>query len=243
MQSNVDDVTETRAMRERFPKPSIGAAAFQATTIVLFNVYLLRLVLGGDISPLALAAFAILDIVALSLIGNLAVLVIPKEARVGDPMNDRVALKLTILVLFFAFFVAIYYASVQFDAPPMARFLHASSVADAFTQLHIGQPLLVSAALTASVTVQDLLRWRRSGGLFVPGYAVPGAAKFLTLMVTPIPAVLISDQFLDKGPSAAAIAWGVTYVAIKCAFELLMLAFQCSKALDAPADGDRRRGE
>ncbi len=65
--------------------------------ILLFNGYMLDLVLAGDLSPVSLAVFAILDIIALSAIGNLAVLAIPVASRVGNPMNDQPLKKIAMI--------------------------------------------------------------------------------------------------------------------------------------------------
>ena len=94
MKKPVDDATARAALRQRFPKPSTPAAAFQFASILGSNAYLLYLVMAKQASPASLVAFNVLELILLSVIAHTVLLCVPKAARMpgaeGQPIGARI---------------------------------------------------------------------------------------------------------------------------------------------------------
>lgn len=218
----MSDAAEMAALRERFPKLPPLAAGYQALTIVGTNGYLLYLLLHGEATPTGLALFGVLELVAWSVIANAALIPVPKELRVGSP-DMPLAGRVLAIVAFSAFLCGIAWVCVP-DREHAEQLLHAPDPLAAFVDLHILWPLLASAVFAASASISDLARWRRIGGAFVTGTAMAASSKFLTAIVAPIAAKLLTGSSGDSAHRA--LVWGCIYLAVKCAAELLMLAWQ-----------------
>lgn len=221
-----DSAAELAAVRQRFPKPGAPAAIYQAASILVINGYLVHLVASGQSSPVGIAVFNIGELIVLSVIAHLALIGVPKQARLGDDGNSNPLQKIVVIALSLVWLSGIYYVSISFDTVHIQRLREARGVYKALDGLHILWPLLLSAVACAAATFADRLRWRRRGGIFVPEYAMSAAPKILTLVIAPIPAVLISESFLKNNLASALLAWSLVYLGIKAAFELLILAWQ-----------------
>jgi hypothetical protein len=110
----------------------------------------------------------------------------------------------------------------------------------ALRELYILWPLLTSAALAASVSLGDRWRWSRTGGSFVNGTAMQAAPKFITAVVAPVVALLLSDHAYMMDSTRGAIVWCIVYLALKSALELLFLAGHFFGMLDAGPRGGIR---
>lgn len=220
------NAAELAALRQRFPKPSPPAALYQCVTILLVNGYLLYLVVTGQSSPVAIAAFNLCELILLSIIAHLALIPVPKEQRFGVDPKQSIVQKIMVMALSLVWLGGIYYVSIGWDRAQIDRLRQAPNLFAAFDDMHILWPLVLSGVATAVATARDLMRWRAKGGMFVPEYALSGAPKILTLVLAPIPAVLIGEPYLKTGLAAAEVAWCVVYLAVKSIAELGILAFQ-----------------
>jgi hypothetical protein len=219
------DATEMSALRQRFPKPTAATAAFQALSIVATNAYLLYLVLRHESSPVAIALYSVLELILLSLITNIALTGVPKELRVGSP--DIPIVKRILAILFMsALLCGVFWLSVGDDRERIDALRHARNPIAALGEMNILWPLLVMAGLAVFGSIGDRLRWQRSGGPFVTGAAMAAAPKFMTAIVGPIAAAMLSAGISGLDDAQRAIAWCVVYLAIKSALELLVLAWQ-----------------
>lgn len=218
----MSDAVETAALRERFPKLSPVAAAYQALTIVGTNGYLLYLLLMGEASPTAFALFGVLELIAWSVIANTALIPVPKEQRVGSP-DMPLSNRIMVIVAFSAFLGGIAWACVP-DGEHIDQLLHSPNPIAALADLHILWPLLASVVFAIFGSLTDLARWRRLGGPFVTGTAMAASSKFLTAIVAPVAANVLSGSSADAMHKA--LVWSCIYLAIKCAAELLILWWQ-----------------
>lgn len=219
----MSDAAEMTALRQRFPKLAPLSAAYQALTIFGTNAYLLYLLLRGEGTPSAFALYGVLELVAWSVIANTALMPVPKDLRVGSPDMPLIGRIMTIAA-FSAFLGGIAWACVP-DREHIDQLLHAPDPFAALSDLHILWPLLASVALAASGSIGDLMRWRGTGGPFVTGTAMAASSKFITAIVAPIAAMMLSDALADTAAHKA-LVWSSAYLAIKCASELLMLGWQ-----------------
>ena len=237
------DAAEMAALRQRFPKLPPAAVAYQSVAIVATNAFLLYLVVAGKSSPVAIAAYGIVELIALSVIAHLALIPVPKELRVGDP-DMPIVQRISVIGLSLIWLAGIYYVSLCVDIDRLRQTLHTAGVLTALEDLNILWPLLISAALAAFGMLGDWSDWHRRGGMFVPKLAMSAAPKILTLIVAPIPAVLIAEAWAKSHPGTAAIAWSLVYLAIKAIAELGMLAWQAIGMPESTPDADklRRRG-
>lgn len=218
----MSNAVEMAAMRQRFPKLPPLTAAFQGFTIVATNAYLLYLLLRGEVTPTALAAYGVLELVGWSVIANTALIPVPKNLRVGSPDMPLVS-RILAIVAVSVFLGGIAWMTVP-DRADAERLLHTRDPLAALGELNILLPLSISIGLAAFGSLGDLLRWRRSGGPFVTGTAMAAAAKILTAIVAPTVAAVMSGSSAD--PVHKALVWSYIYLAIKCAAELLMLVWQ-----------------
>jgi hypothetical protein len=215
----MSETAEMAALRQRFPKMPPITAAFQALTIVATNTYLLYLLLHDEGSPTAFALFGVLELVAW--IANTALIPVPKELRVGSPDIPLIT-RITVIIAFSAFLLGIAWLSVP-DREHVDQLLHAGNPLAMLDELHILWPLLASIAFAASGSFSDLMRWRQVGGPFVTGTAMAASGKFITAIVAPIAAAMLSGS----GDAAhKAMVWSSIYLAIKSGSELLMLWWQ-----------------
>ena len=225
MDNALEKDAELAALRKRFPKPTNAAAAFQAATILGINGYLAYLVANGSASPVSIAAFNLGELVLLSVIAHLALIPVPNESRMSDARSGPLLQKIVVMALGVAWLGGVYAISVSIDTPHIAQIRQAPGLLAALVSLNVATPLLTGLA-TAFGTFNDLMRWRSKGGLFVPQYAMSAAPKILTLIIAPIPAVLVAAKYAKTDLAMALIVWCAVYIAIKTAFELLILAFQ-----------------
>ena len=179
-----DDVHEPAtadddALRQRFPKPTLPAAIYQALTIVGMNAYLLYLVVAHQSSPVAIALFAVLELISMSLIMNLALIGVPQPLRVGNP-DMPIPKRLFAIAFVSAGLLGIAWFGVINDRERIVELIRQRDPIAALRELHILWPLLASAALSASVALGDRQRWSRTGGSFVNGTAMQAAPKFIT---------------------------------------------------------------
>ena len=218
----MSNAAEMAALRQRFPKLPTSTAAFQAFTIVATNGYLLYLLLQGEATPTAFALYGVLELIAWSLIANLSLIPVPKDLRVGSP-DIPLANRIVAIVAISAFLAGIAWVTVP-DRADAERLLHVRDPLATLSELHVLWPLLATVVLAASGSIGDLLRWRRSRGAFVAGTTMAATAKFITAIVAPIVAAVISGS--PGGAAHKAFAWSCIYLAVKCAAELLMLGWQ-----------------
>lgn len=219
----MSDAAEMAALRQRFPKLAPIPAAYQALTILGTNAYLLYLLLRGEGSPSAFALYGVLELIAWSVIANTALIPVPKDLRVGSP-DVPLAGRIVAIAAFSAFLGGIAWMCVP-DREHIDQLLHAHDPVTALSDLHILWPLLASAALAAFGSIGDLMRWRAGGGPFVTGTAMAASSKFITAIVAPIAAVILSGAFAGAAAHRAMV-WSSAYLAIKCAAEFLMLGWQ-----------------
>lgn len=212
----MSDTVEMAEMRKRFQKPSPPAAAYQALVILAMNGYLLDLLLHGEASPTGLALYGALELIAWSLIANLALIPVPKDLRVGSPDVPFVT-RVFAIVAVSAVLCGIALVVVP-DREHVEQVLHTRDPLTTLQELHILWPLLASIALAAFGSIGDLLRWRRTGGPFVTGTAMAGASKFLTAIAGVAAAAMVGGS--------NAMRWSIVYLVCKSGFELLMLWWQ-----------------
>jgi hypothetical protein len=232
--------TDDDALRQRFPKPTLPAAIHQGLTIVGMNAYLLYLVVEQQSSPVAIALFAVLELISMSLITNLALIGVPQPLRVGSsamPIPKRIFA----IAFVSAGLLGIAWFGVSNDRERIIDLIRQRDPIGALRELHILWPLLTSAALAASVSLGDRLRWSRTGGSFVNGTAMQAAPKFITAVIAPVVAPLLSDHAYMMDSTRGAIVWCIVYLAIKSALELLFLAGHFFGMLDAGPRGGKRR--
>jgi hypothetical protein len=217
----MSDAAEMAAMRQRFGKLAPPAAAYQAFTILATNAYLLYLLVQGEASPTGFAIYGVLELIAWSVIANLALIPVPKELRVGSP-DVPLGTRIGVVIVFAGFFGGIAWLSVP-DREHIEQLLQNRNPLAGLSDLHILWPLLASIAFAASGSIGDLLRWRRVGGPFVTGTAMAASSKFLTAIVAPVVAAVMSGA----GEAAhKALLWTIIYLVLKSAFELLILGWQ-----------------
>ena len=220
------DAAELAALRKRFPKPTNAGAAFQVATILLVNGYLVYLVAIGQLSPVGIAAFNLAELIALSVIAHLALLAVPTASRLSDSQSGSLVQKIVMMAVGLGYLGAVYSLSVGIDRVHIEQLRQAPSLLAAAQSLNIAMPLLLTSLATAFATANDLMRWRAKGGLFVPQYAMSGAPKILTLIIAPIPAVLIAKGYAKADLATGLLVWCAVYIGIKTLFEFLILAFQ-----------------
>jgi hypothetical protein len=225
MKSSPSNADEMAALRQRFPKPSPATAAFQALSIVVMNAYLLYLVLQHESSPVAIAVYSVLELILLSIITNVALTGVPKELRVGSP-DIPVLQRVVVIAAMSAFLSFIFWLSVGGDEEHIDQLRHAANPMDALQALNILWPLLAMAGLAVFGSISDRLRWQAQGGPFVTGAALSAAPKFMTAIVGPIAAVLLSGGLSGANRIHAAVIWCVVFLVTKSALELLILAWQ-----------------
>jgi len=234
----MSDAAEMAALRERFPKLPPLAAAYQGLTILATNAYLLYLLLHDEGSPVAFALFGVLELVAWSVIANSALYPVPKNQRVGSPdvpLSTRVAA----IVFFSAFLLGIAWLCVP-DREHIDALVQTRNPLVTLEELHILWPLLATIAFAGSGSINDLMRWRRIGGPFVTGTAMAASSKFITAIVAPVAAAMLSGS----GDAAhKAIVWSSIYLAIKSGAELLMLGWQSIGMPDRPAESREPRAK
>jgi hypothetical protein len=218
---------EMAALRQRFPKPGAAAAVFQVATILSVNGYLVYLVATGQTSPVGIAVFNLAELVVLSAVSHLVLIAVPRDSRIGDAGTGGIAQKLIVMLLSLLWLDGIYWLSVSFDRAHIAQLRNAPDPLVALADLHILWPLLFSAGMIVFATLGDFARWRRKRGLFVPEYAMSAAPKILTLLLAPIPALLVSEHFQKTNLDDALLAWSATYLGLKCLFELGLFAWRC----------------
>ena len=212
----MSDAAEMAQMRKRFQRPSPSAAAYQALTILATNGYLLYLLLQGEASPTGLTLYGVLELVAWSVIANLALIPVPKELRVGSP-DVPLATRAIVMLAVPAFLLTIALVVVP-DREHVGRVLHTRDPLRTLDELHILWPLLISSAMATFGSLGDLLRWRQTGGPFVTGTSMAAASKFLTAIVGVAAAALVGGT--------DAVLFSTVYLVCKSAFELLMLWWQ-----------------
>jgi hypothetical protein len=218
----MSNAAEMAALRQRFAKLPPFTAASQALTIFATNAYLLYLLVQGEASPTGFALYGVLELVAWSIIANAALIPVPKNLRVGSP-DVPVSTRIAAIVFFSAFLGGIAWFSVP-DREHFEQLLQTRDPLVGLRELHILWPLLVSIGFAASGSIADFMRWRRVGGPFVTGTAMAASSKFLTGIVAPIAAAVLSGSFSDAGRKA--LIWSIIYLVLKAAFELLMLVWQ-----------------
>jgi hypothetical protein len=213
----MSDAAEMAEMRKRFQRPSPSAAAYQALTILATNGYLLYLLLQGEASPTGFTLYGVLELVAWSIIANLALIPVPKDLRVGSP---DVPLMTRIVVMFAVpAFLLVIALTVVPDREHVQQVLHTTGDPLAtLDELHILWPLLASIAMATIGSIGDLLRWRQTSGPFVTGTSMAAASKFLTAIVGVAAAALIGGT--------NALLFSIVYLVCKSGFELLMLWWQ-----------------
>jgi hypothetical protein len=220
--SNPDEMT---ALRQRFPKPAPMAAAFQALSIVVMNGYLLYLVVQHASSPVAIALYSVLELIVLSIITNVALTGVPKALRVGSP-DMPIWKRVLAIAVVSAFLCGIFWLSVGGDQEHIDQLRHAANPVDALRALNIFWPLLAMTGLAVFGSIGDRLRWQARGGPFVTGAAMSAAPKFMTAIVGPIAAAMVSGGLSGENRAHSAILWCIVFLAIKSALELLLLAWQ-----------------
>jgi hypothetical protein len=225
MKSSPANADEMTALRKRFGKPTPATAAFQALSIVVMNAYLLYLVLQHESSPVAIAVYSVLELVLLSIITNAALTGVPKELRVGSP-DMPVLQRALVIVVMSAFLCFIFWLSVGGDQEHIDQLRQAANPIDALRELNILWPLLAMAGLAVFGSISDRMRWQAQGGPFVTGAALSAAPKFLTAIVGPIVAGMLSGGLSGANWAHAAVIWCIVFLAIKSALELLILAWQ-----------------
>jgi len=213
------------ALRKRFGRPTPATAAFQALSIVVMNAYLLYLVVQHASSPVAIALYSALELILLSIITNVALTGVPKELRVGSPDMPVLKRVLAIAVMS-AILCFIFWLSVRGDHEHIDQLRHAANPVAALRALNVLWPLLAMAGLAVFGSIGDRLRWQARGGPFVTGAALSAAPKFMTAIVGPIAAGMLSGGLSGENPAHAAIVWCIVFLAIKSALELLVLAWQ-----------------
>ena len=167
--------------------------------------------------------FAVLELIAMSLIANLALIGVPQPLRVGSPAMP-IPKRIFAITFVSAGLLGIAWFGVSNDRERIVELIRQRDPIGALVELHILWPLLASAALAASVALGDRLRWRSTGGSFVTGTAMQAAPKFITAVIAPVVALLLSDHAYMMDTTRGAIVWCIIYLAIKSAFELLFLA-------------------
>jgi len=218
----MSDTAEMAALRQRFPKQPPLAAAYQALTVLGTNAYLFYLLLQGEGSPTAFALFGVLELIAWSIVANTALIPVPKELRVGSPDMPLLG-RIVVIAAFSAFLLGVAWMCVP-DREHFDELLHRRDPIAALRDLHILWPLLATIAFAASGSISDLMRWRRAGGPFVTGTAMAASSKFITAIVAPVVAVVLTGSSADAAHRA--MVWSLIYLTIKCGAELLMLGWQ-----------------
>ena len=144
MKSSPSNADEMTALRERFPRPTLAAAAFQALSIVVMNAYLLYLVVQHESSPVAIAVYSVIELIILSIITNVALTGVPKVLRVGSP-DLPISQRVVAIVAISAFLCFVFWLSVGGDEEHMDQLRRAANPVDALRELNILWPLLASS--------------------------------------------------------------------------------------------------
>lgn len=235
------DAAELAALRKRFPKPTNAGAAFQVATILVINGYLAYLVARHELSPLAIAVFSLAELGVMIVIAQLAHLGVPRESRLSDARHTPLQ-KIFSLAFLLLWLGVVYFLCLSLDTRHIQELRAAPTLLAAWQSLNITLPLLLTAGVTAFGTVSDLLRWRGTGGLFVPSYALSAAPKILTALFAPIPAALIAASYAKVDLATGLTIWSLVYLAIKTLSEFLILAFQYFGMPEAQPKTYRARG-
>jgi len=218
------DAVEMAALRARFPKPAPGAAAFQALSIVATTGYLAYLVHVGESSPVAIAAFGVLELIGHSLIANVAMLSVPKASRVGVP-DMPLPKRLAGMAVLIGWLVGVGWLGVGGDAQHVAVVHRAHDPLAALEELNVLRPLALALLLAAVSVIADRVRWSVHRGPFVNGLAMGGVAKFLTAAIAPMLAFILVNW--DAWSQTRAVAtWCAIYLGMRCVLELLLLWWQ-----------------
>jgi len=227
MKKPVDDATARAALRQRFPKPSTPAAAFQFASILGSNAYLLYLVMAKQASPASLVAFNVLELILLSVIAHTVLLFVPKAARMPGAEGQPIGARIFTLAFAVVWLYGVYSLSLTIDKKNLDLLAHLPGWIERLEAMHILVPLALSVVLTIIGALGDWFGWRRRGGMFIPQWAMSGAPKILTLVLAPIVAMFVGGAFVSRDAEFALIAWSGTYLAVKTGAELLILAWQC----------------
>ncbi len=227
----LSDTEEMAAIRQRFGKPTLGTAIYMALVSVATNAYLLHLVNNGEASRVGIALYAVLELIAYSLIANTTMAAVPKELRVGSP-DIPVLQRIFAIVVVSAILCGIAGFSVRGDSEHLDMLLHSHNPLATLAQLNILYPLALTIAFAVSGSVADWWRWRGTGRPFVSGLVLSTAPKFLTAIIAPIAALLFADdtRFGERAP----FIWCSIYLAIKCGLELFFVFWQYRGMPDRP---------
>ncbi len=229
---SLSDAQEVQALRQRFGKLTRGMAVYMAFAAITTNAYLFYLVTAGETSPVGIALYAVLELIAYSLIANTAMLAVPKALRVGSP-DMPLPKRILAIVVIGGMLVGIAWLGVHGDAEHLRLLRTAPGPLAALTGLNILRPLALTVVLAVFGSIGDWLRWRGSGKPFVNGLALSASPKFLTAIIAPFVALLASDSVHE--PPRAALVWCGVYLAIKCGLELLFVFWQQRGMPDRPA--------
>lgn len=166
-------------------------------------MYLLYLVVQHASSPVAIALYSVLELIVLSIITNVALTGVPKALRVGSPDMPILKRVLAIAVIS-AFLCFIFWLSVGGDQEHIDQLRHAANPVDALRELNILWPLLAMTGLAVFGSIGDRLRWQAPCGPFVTGAAMSAAPKFMTAIVGPIAAAMLSGRISGANRAHAA---------------------------------------
>ena len=226
-----------RARREHWPKPNLSALVYQGGAMALSNAYLLKLVLRDQLSPVALATFCLAELVLLMLIARIELIPVSRAARF-DGQHHAVlgaGAKGSFLgslfgSLFVCAFMSIWlgavYAFSLFADPNLELFISGAGPLEVLVRLHVLWPLLLSAVFALIAMIGNWLIWQRRGGTFVPEMAQPIMPKILTVFLAPLFATMALFTYIDDDGNFALFAWCMTFLGIKCLFELGMIGLQ-----------------
>lgn len=239
MNKPVDDAVARAALRQRFPKPTAPAAAFQCASILGSNAYLLYLVMTKQASPVSLVAFHVIELILLSVVAHTVLLFVPKSARMPGAEGQPIGARIFTLAFAVAWLFGVYSFSLIVDKKNLDLLAHLPGWFERLEAMHIIVPLALSAFLTIIGVLGDWLGWRSRGGMFIPQYAMSTAPKILTLVFAPIVAALCGMAFMDRNPEFALFAWSGAYLTIKAGSELLILLWQCLGMPEARPAGSK----
>lgn len=239
MKKTTDDAAALATLRQRFPKPSAPAAAFQIASILASNAYLLYLVITLQASPVSLVAFNVLELILLSVIAHTVLLFVPKDARMPGAQGQPIGARLFTLAFAAAWLYGVYSLSLTVDRKNLDALAHIPTWLERLQAMHILVPLALSVFLTIAGVLGDWLGWRRRGGMFIPQWAMSTAPKVLTLVLAPIAAMLCAGAFASRDPATALLVWSGAYLAVKAGSELLILVWQCLGMPEAKARGGK----
>jgi hypothetical protein len=159
------------------------------------------------VSPVGIAAFNLGELIALSVIAHLALLAVPNASRLSDAQSGSLVQKVVMMAVGLGYLGVVYSFSVSIDKDPHRSAPPGAEPARRVSVLNIAIPLLLTSLATAFATFNDLMRWRGKGGIFVPQYAMSAAPKILTLIIAPIPAVLIAKGYAKADLATGLLVW------------------------------------